>query len=87
MGKIVRFGVLQVGDDWAVVTDQGDRAHYPSRAKAIAAARQMAAVQKGFGSTVELLTQSGAFDLQPAPLVRRPPAQRGDEQGDSSANR
>lgn len=85
MGKTVRFGVLKLGDDWAVVTDQGDRAHYSSRTKAIAAARQMAKVQQGFGCAVELLAQSETSELRPAPLAARPGVRRGDSQEDGSS--
>ncbi len=64
MVEHIRFGLLRIGEHWSVVTDHGDRLSFLTREAALKAARDLMAVERGFGHKVELLSQNEAFELQ-----------------------
>jgi hypothetical protein len=53
----LRYGVFNLGQIWTVVCDDGQKLGFPSRALAIAAAEDMLALHRSYGSDVEMVVQ------------------------------
>lgn len=64
MNNVTRFGVIKVGQIWSVIGDDGDKLNFLSRERALAAARNLAGVQRAFGKKVELLAQNELNELR-----------------------
>lgn len=57
MAAVLRYGVFQLGETWSVVSGDGHAVGFPTRGRAVAAARTMASVHQACGTPSEVLVQ------------------------------
>ena len=73
MEEVLRYGVFQLADRWSVVSSDGHAVGFPTRSRAIAAARTLASVHQACGNPSEVLVQDDLGRLKVLPL-REPEA-------------
>jgi len=65
----VHYGVVRVGEDWAIIGDHLRVGHYPTRDLAEAAAARLAEQATGVGLPVQMHLQDDSGELLPPTLL------------------